>query len=418
MRFLLLLAQQNVDFRAAELRSIAEMLNINLNLENYTPDSPFMELDLESEEEAAMLVSRSILSRAIYRIYSHGTTIDECHAQNKADLAQFQDLMGKSFKVEFSTYQSTRSKESQLTEINKLSYLGLDGPIKLKNPDVRLVYVEKYGDGTHRLEEVWFTKLVSLSDRKAMDIYDLKKRRHVGTTSFEAELALVTTNMAQIRPGDFVYDPFSGTGSFPLAAAHQGAHIFASDIDIRPLKKYGLNFDQYGTSHRFVDAFEMDFTHNAFHPRLKFDAIICDPPYGVRERIVVCGAAKPERFVGKENIVVGNELSHRRRDYVATKKPYELSMMLNDLFKFASARLNENRRLSFWLPLEETEVADVEIPLHKDLEFRSVCVQKFTKWERWLLTYQRRPYGVEGETRPLKLDDDFRTRYLNRYRNN
>lgn len=414
MLFLLLLAQQHEDFRAQELEALAELLHIDFKIENYSRDSPFLEVSLRTEKDAQRLVSRSILTRAIYRIYAQAPNLEELHGINQN--LNFAHLMGKSFKVEFSTFRSTRSYQSKMEEIMRLAYMKLDGPIKMRNPEVTLVFVESYGQFTKALDYVWFTQLIGISDRAAMDKYNLKKRRHVGTTSFDAELALVTSNLAQIRKGDLVYDPFSGTGSFPLAAAHHGAYVFASDIDIRPLRKYADNFEQYGTSKNFLGGLEMDFTHNAFHPRLKLDAIICDPPYGVRERIVVCGAADPERFKGKEHIVVGNELSHRRRDYIATKKPYELSMMINDLFEFASARLNENRRLSFWLPLEEGEAETTKIPLHRDLEFKSICIQKFAKWERWLLTYQRRPYGEVGEERPLKLDDDFRKKYFARYK--
>lgn len=416
MKFLIVLAQQNEDFRASELKAIAELYNINLDLQNYRADSPFLEVDLPTEEDAKKLVSRSIMSKAVYRIFSQGESLEEIHVLNKANMSQFQGLMGKSFKIEFNTYQSTRSKESQLTEINNLSYLNLDGPIRMKNPDITLVVVESYTDITHQLVYAWFTKLVAISDRSAMGTYDLKKRKNVGTTSFEAELSLVTANMAQIQSGDYVFDPFSGTGSFPLAAAHHGAYVFASDIDVRPLRKYPPNFAQYGTTNKLIDAFEMDFTHCALHPRLKFDAIICDPPYGVRERIVVCGAAKPERFVGKENVVIENELAYLRTDYIATKKPYDLSLMLRDLFEFAASRLNAGRRLAFWLPLEESEVKTTEIPLHKDLEFKDISVQKFPKWERWLLVYQRRPFGSEGPERPIKLDDHFREKYLARYK--
>lgn len=414
MRFLLLLAQQHEDFRAQELEAIAELLQIELKIKNYDRDSPFLEVDLQNEDDAKRLISRSILARAIYRIYSQAPTLEELHRKNRN--VNFSDLMGKSFKVEFSTFRSTRSYHSKMEEILRLSYMNLDGPIKMKGSEVTLVFIESYEPKSRALEYVWFTKLIGISDRTAMDKYNLKKRRHVGTTSFDAELALVTSNLAQVQKGDLVYDPFSGTGSFPLAAAHHGAYVYASDIDIRPLHKYADNFDQYGTSNKFLGGLEMDFTHNAFHPRLKLDAIICDPPYGVRERIVVCGAADPERFKGKENIVIENELSHRRRDYIATKKPYELSMMINDLFEFASARLNEHRRLSFWLPLEEGEAETTKIPLHKDLDFKSICIQKFAKWERWLLTYQRRPYGEIGEERPVELDDDFREKYFARYR--
>lgn len=41
------------------------------------------------------------------------------------------------------------------------------------------------------------------------------------------------TGSLQVEKGHFVYDPFVGTGSILVAAAHHGAHTFGADIDIR-----------------------------------------------------------------------------------------------------------------------------------------------------------------------------------------
>ena len=40
----------------------------------------------------------------------------------------------------------------------------------------------------------------------------------------------------QVRKGHLVFDPFAGTGSILIAAAHLGAHTLGSDIDIRVLR--------------------------------------------------------------------------------------------------------------------------------------------------------------------------------------
>ena len=41
---------------------------------------------------------------------------------------------------------------------------------------------------------------------------------------------------AQVRRGDLVFDPFSGTGSILVAAASLGALTLGADIDIRVLR--------------------------------------------------------------------------------------------------------------------------------------------------------------------------------------
>lgn len=41
-----------------------------------------------------------------------------------------------------------------------------------------------------------------------MDVFDLKKRAYIGTTSMEAEASLLMVNQALAAPGKWVYDPF------------------------------------------------------------------------------------------------------------------------------------------------------------------------------------------------------------------
>lgn len=40
----------------------------------------------------------------------------------------------------------------------------------------------------------------------------------------------------QVKKGDLVYDPFVGTGSILVAAAHFGGHTIGADIDIRVVR--------------------------------------------------------------------------------------------------------------------------------------------------------------------------------------
>jgi hypothetical protein len=53
--------------------------------------------------------------------------------------------------------------------------------------------------------------------------YSLRRRMYIGPTSMDAELALVMCNVAKVKRGDIVLDPYVGTGSITVAAAHWGA---------------------------------------------------------------------------------------------------------------------------------------------------------------------------------------------------
>ena len=112
-------------------------------------------------------------------------------------------------------------------------------------------------------------------------------------------------NQAKIQAGSFVLDPFVGTGGLIIPPASKGAYVFGCDLDMRVLNGYSvgrinkkssyyhadkkyeiftpkiiLNFEQYGFA--MPNIFRMDSTQLAFKYEEMFDAIITDPPYGLR----------------------------------------------------------------------------------------------------------------------------------------
>ena len=133
--------------------------------------------------------------------------------------------------------------------------------------------------------------------------YNLKLRPYLGPTSTDHELAFFMANQGQVQAGDYVYDPFIGTGSIGTALQHFGAFVFGSDLDIRVIKGYGVgrktkndikgldkidkfdittNFKHYGLP---IPEFWIQDVHNPMiNFRPIFDSIVCDPPYGVRAR--------------------------------------------------------------------------------------------------------------------------------------
>lgn len=47
----------------------------------------------------------------------------------------------------------------------------------------------------------------------------------------DPQLSLLMVNQAQITPGDVILDPFVGSGSLLVAAAHFGGYVLGTDID-------------------------------------------------------------------------------------------------------------------------------------------------------------------------------------------
>jgi tRNA (guanine10-N2)-methyltransferase len=202
--------------------------------------------------------------------------------------------------------------------IEEFQYLGFEGPIKMKNPDHDFCIFEewKLDAVTHGIYEPTYIhvgRFISGSQRDVIAKYDLKKRKYISTTSMDSELALVTANISMAAPGKLFYDPFVGTGSFPIACAHFGAIAWGSDIDGRSIRgkgKTGLlaNFVQYGLTSQFGDSFVADLTNTPLRAARLFDGIVCDPPYGVREGLKVLGSRDPSK--GKEPVFQNGQAHH------------------------------------------------------------------------------------------------------------
>ena len=47
--------------------------------------------------------------------------------------------------------------------------------------------------------------------------------------------------MGKVKPNQFVYDPFVGTGSILVGAAHFGGYVCGADLDYNLIHSRGLN---------------------------------------------------------------------------------------------------------------------------------------------------------------------------------
>ncbi|KAL4943348.1 hypothetical protein BDV06DRAFT_211098 [Aspergillus oleicola] len=426
MEYVIRFAQAHETFRQPELQALANVHNIDLEILSYDEISPYCVIRLPNEEAARTLISRSILARDIFELWGHGTSYDDLHADVRR---RTEHLWAKykhtPFKFTVETFAAKRNQRQKTEVIQSFSYVGFEGPINLKDPDEDFWVLEQFYDTTHNPDavqkldsqsesqtksawtrgpdpaNVYLGRWIAEGSREVINKYDLKKRQYISTTSMDAELSLVTANMAGAAPGKLFYDPFVGTGSFCVAAAHFGALTFGSDIDGRSFrgkemdkwKTTGvqLNFQQYGLSSNFGDMFTSDLTNTPLLNRQFLDGIVCDPPYGVREGLRVLGSRNAN---GNKEVFIDGVPAHLRPGYIAPKKPYGFEAMMNDILVFAARTLVTGGRLCMWMPTASDDEVEFLVPMQENLEVVSVSTQQFNNWSRRLITYQRLPEGV------------------------
>jgi tRNA G10 N-methylase Trm11 len=246
---------------------------------------------------------------------------------------------------------------------------------------------------------LYFCRQVAICDRTAIvHRFNLSERPYIGPTSMDPEMAAVMANCARAKGGQMALDPFCGTGSILVALAAAGARVVGADIDVKVLREGHSadgnaaaalaarrpknapkrrterrmiaeaaegggeggegqlpilpvppkppvasdvlsNFDYYGLAPRLIDLVRLDAHRPLLRPQLSgcFDAIVADPPYGVR-----AGGRKSERIDGA---IVCDRASH-----VARTLPYGLTECLEDLLDLSARLLRPGGRLVYFMP--------------------------------------------------------------------
>jgi len=174
----------------------------------------------------------------------------------------------------------------------------------IKNATKRFTLLELHSPNqSSKPPKLYFGYLLTKPPPSPPISLSLSNRIYLGPTSTSPSLAELMCNQAKINPYHFVYDPFMGTGSLLISSMIRGAIGFGSDIDLRVLQGYGvgrinskstyysenckytvpkvmLNFDQYGLERPNI--FRVDTTKCLLPEHVQFDAIVTDPPYGIR----------------------------------------------------------------------------------------------------------------------------------------
>jgi SAM-dependent methyltransferase len=115
--------------------------------------------------------------------------------------------------------------------------------------------------------------------------YALKQRPFRVATTMEVELAFLLASVASVQPGSVVLDPCCGSGGLLLCAAALGARrLVGRDVDSAALAGAASNFASYGLAQQpdlAVADILQSRTAEDDHCG-EYDAIVCDPPYGMK----------------------------------------------------------------------------------------------------------------------------------------
>lgn len=443
-RYLLHFVHEHVPFRWPEFTAVASKYGLKFELvspKEHLVARPFILIDLCEDNE----IEREKLTKSVKDCYLLKCVIELWAQSNKSveDLAnkvgqtpfisdkRFTDP-SQTFRVDVESFGSKIKQSSKIEWIKKMHFLGqFRSKPDLTNP------VQSYCIcAMHRLDpstqlatltDCYFGRVLVQGDRSSVKKFSLKDRKFIANTSMDPLLSLITANTAKIRPNDLVYDPFVGSGGLLLAAAHKGAYVFGADIDwlllhgkSRPSRigqkarfddeNVRANFTQYNVASQYIDVLVSDISRSPWSNSMTLDAIIADPPYGVRESSEKIGSKRPRQI--REGVL----------RYPA-KISYTMEEMLSDLLFFSAKHLKKGGRLAYYLPVVIKFPSDCQkfadyIPKHPCLELLSYSEQKMTISNYRLLVVMekvREPQGKDEICLPNSISyNNFREVYFSK----
>lgn len=315
------------------------------------------------------------------------------------------------YRINVHTFNKTLQFADRIKRIDAMEYLPFEGTVSLKNPENIFCLLEDYGTDPNNIPEhpnyIYFGRWIADGQRELIRSHSVKNRHFIGNTSMDAGLSFLMANHAKVKENDLIFDPFVGTGSLLVACSHFGAYVCGTDIDYNTIHGKGrssrknqkwrgpdenirANLRQYGTERMYLDVMVSDAAKPVWRKAALFDAIITDPPYGIRESTRKTGShkdiTKPADGVYVES-------------HVPVSQAYHLSDIFIDLLNFSAHHLVIGGRVVYWLPVYRPEYCEEMVPLHPCLQLISNCEQTLSSHtSRRLITMEKikEPEELDG----------------------
>ncbi|XP_018419306.1 PREDICTED: tRNA (guanine(10)-N2)-methyltransferase homolog [Nanorana parkeri] len=388
-KYLLLLAQENCEFRLPEIQSLISLYGGNFsNIQDDHGKSPFCVLNISCEGLAREIMKRTVCAKSLFELWGHGRSLTELQQSIQGyPLERMAPYLqpNSTYKISIHCFNKTVTQKEKLEKIDAMEFIPFKGRVSLQNAEHIFYVLEDYGPDPNTAPDIplqiYFGRWIADGQRELINSYSVKKRHFIGNTSMDAGLSFIMANHARVKPDDLVFDPFVGTGGLLVPCAHFGAYVCGTEIDYNtahgrgkatrmnqkwrgPDENIRANLRQYGLEKYYVDVLISDASKPIWRKGPLFDAIITDPPYGIREST---------RKTGTQKEIIKTE--QYSESHVPVQLNYHLSDIFVDLLNFAAEFLVVGGRLVYWLPVYRPDYTEEVVPRHPCLKLISNCEQ-------------------------------------------
>ena len=261
-KVLLVFAHTEIDCKLQELNSLSNLLNLKIEFANdsFQKKGAYLLTEMVSRETALKLANRSISIRYAIEVWyvadSYEDLIVNINSHLDPEVKSFLSGNTYSYAIRVSAFAKKLPQDYTLSIVNKLEVLECGGTVNLTTPQLLIQVIEDYGVDPKlapaKPNRIYIGVMISEGQRRLLDRYSLDKRYFIGNTSLDPEICFLMCNLAKVRKGDVVFDPFVGTGSTLVSSAHMGAYVMGTDIDRKILHGWSKS-TRSGQANRLPD---------------------------------------------------------------------------------------------------------------------------------------------------------------------
>jgi putative methyltransferase (TIGR01177 family) len=272
------LSGESLSLASAEAISAAEALDGGASREPSEFEG-LLSLELPDERSPPRLAGRLALARRCLVLRSTGGDVRAAAAAAglRGESAAFRRIG-----------QPSAGADPEILAAGR-SYVETGGRIDLERPARRFWLILDSGGRDHLLEEV------ATVDRSSAALRRMPLLPFQRPVSLPPRLGRAAANLASVRAGDRVLDPFLGTGALLAEAGLLGGELYGIDRDDAMVRGAVQNFAFLGVFARALVVGDAGAVELPNAPAA-FDAIVTDPPYG---RSSTTGGESADRLVAR-----------------------------------------------------------------------------------------------------------------------
>ena len=270
MELLCIQSQEHPELPIAELKAVMDCENIDANIDVITEGLLILR-DIDSEK--CMDYYQILTKRLGYTHEIHEVIVTSSVEKLDEDVSSvdWSDYIDETFAVRVKRFHSEIDTVATERKMGSLILKNCDNiKVNLKKPK-SLVRVVAF-------EDIIYVAIERIKlNKKHFEETKPHKRPFFYPGSMSPKLARCMVNLARVKEGDLVLDPFCGTGGILIEAGLIGCKVVGSDIYWKMKNGTAINLEHYGiTDYR---TFNLDVRELKMYEKVA--AVVTDPPYGI-----------------------------------------------------------------------------------------------------------------------------------------